>query len=433
MAQGLVHAVKRLLGGAEAPQEVEIIPPERSLQRVQSNIEELQATLEPGQDLILRDSYVSNDNVITTIDVHPHHVELTNHSTHEHRLVRLDDTLEEYRALEEDIRFQLARKISRLLPDLAESKQKILLDHTAGVLKTIAQDQTERVRMMLSEELADQPDAPYEVVQMLAWDHRLKISGPILEFSPLLGDQELIEILSTSDVPGVAESIAKRKHVSEDVSSAVVATHHPQAIRNLLENKGSHINEDAMALIVADAPEQEIWHPGLITRPELTQKTVNRIAGFISRQLMEELEKYQTLHQKTRQNTQRAVTSRLKSWTTDQERGGELRAKQYYKAGRLDNEMIDNAIHAIDEPFVIAALALRGGYSKDKVKRVLQSDSPRAITALAWKAGLSMRTAMSLQMKIGRIHHTRMLNARGGTDYPVSEDELQEFADMFLE
>ena len=55
----------------------------------------------------------------------------------------------------------------------------------------------------------------------------------------------------------------------------------------------------------------------------------------------------------------------------------------------------------------------------------------KALTALTWKAGLSMRTAIQVQLRVARVPPTEVLNAKDGTDYPLSDDELQWHADMF--
>ena len=44
-----------------------------------------------------------------------------------------------------------------------------------------------------------------------------------------------------------------------------------------------------------------------------------------------------------------------------------------------------------------------------------------------------MRTAIQLQLKLGRIHHSRILNAKGGIDYPLPETEMLHYIDLFME
>ena len=50
--------------------------------------------------------------------------------------------------------------------------------------------------------------------------------------------------------------------------------------------------------------------------------------------------------------------------------------------------------------------------------------SARAVTALAWRAGLGMRIAFKLQNSIMHLKGADLLPARGGVDFPLTEDEM---------
>ena len=65
------------------------------------------------------------------------------------------------------------------------------------------------------------------------------------------------------------------------------------------------------------------------------------------------------------------------------------------------------------------------------VEHVLSLQGVKSITALVWRAGLSMRTAMQVQLKVARVPPVDVLNAKDGTDYPMTPEELQWHADMF--
>ena len=74
--------------------------------------------------------------------------------------------------------------------------------------------------------------------------------------------------------------------------------------------------------------------------------------------------------------------------------------------------------------FVIEALTLRSELTAEVVRKIINTASPKAVTALAWKANLSMRTAIQLQSRSARIPPKKMLNARLGTDYPLTPEEM---------
>lgn len=427
----MLEAIRRFFA-PKAPPALQAIVAEQSdstdarLQRTESHLQAMQSLI--GQNVsegVIMQEVMMVDGSLTEVEVRSDKLLLKDAVSHQSRLVRLDDSLSDYQALEEEVRLQLGRKIARLTPQLAHSEHKILLDHTVKVLKTIALDQTERVRIMLAEELADLPDAPLEVIQQLAWDRSPRVACPILEFSPLLKDDELMEIIATTDVPGVFEAIAKREALSAPLSQAIVESEESGAIQCLLENPGASISAQTLDDIIDKAPQHELWHKGLASRPELTRRTVNRIASFISQETLRQLEESGQIKSRHKLHSRAAVSQRLGSWTEEQERRAELDVRALHQNGLLSDERIDSAIAEVNVPFVMAALSIRCRVSREKVKKILRSESARAITALAWEAGLPMRSALELQIRVGRIQPARLLHARGGTDYPLLPEEME--------
>lgn len=53
------------------------------------------------------------------------------------------------------------------------------------------------------------------------------------------------------------------------------------------------------------------------------------------------------------------------------------------------------------------------------------------MTALCWKAALSMRMALALQKHQARISSAYIVKARNGVDYPMTEEEMQWFVEYF--
>ncbi len=98
----------------------------------------------------------------------------------------------------------------------------------------------------------------------------------------------------------------------------------------------------------------------------------------------------------------------------------------------LDDEAMEQALLSGRNDFVIEALALRAEMEADLVRKIIATSSAKSITALAWKAGLSMRTAIQIQSRTGHIPPKNLLNARHGTDYPLSEAEMIKQIGKFL-
>jgi uncharacterized protein (DUF2336 family) len=320
---------------------------------------------------------------------------------------------------DESVRSRLAAKITALVPEFAgEEREKIrALSHK--VLETLARDQAVKVRQIVAEALKDSVDAPVAVIQKLARDIEIQVSGPILEYSPLLTDEDLLEIIAHGPIRGALTAIAKRRQLSDKLSDgvAVAALADPGAesnsVRKLLQNKSAQIREDTLDRILDQAGKVPTWHEPLVERPTLPMKAIKRLAAFVSHTLLEALQQRPDLDAATAKDVAKAVQRRL-------EAEGAASA-----APPVGEEAIAAAIGAGKRDAVAAALARDAKLPASIVSAILASKSSKAVTALAWRANLSMRQALQLQLRIAHIPPTAALNPRGGTDYPLTPAEME--------
>lgn len=402
------------------PRETEILPPAMQSQ------------------LIIKDAYTNAEGNRTAIELRSDVLTLTSDSA-EPQVIPLE-SINALEQVDDDVRAQIAHKISLLLPALAESKKDQLLHHVFRVLMLLAEDQLPRVRRMIAEELRDSYAAPSELIRKLAWDEELEVAAPVLEFSPLLGDTDLLEIISHSDIPGVMEAISRRKEVSGDITDAIVRnlTHSriskedARIINTLLANKGAKFREDTLEIIVDEAPVYEIWHEALINRPELTSRTINRIARFVSEALIMEMESRGMISSELGHNLTQAIASRLHNPHIDREKDADRQAIDLFTQGTLDAHYVMAALDNGEREFVISALSLLADIPKPVTKTLVDSGDPKAVTALAWKAGIPMREAIQLQLKLAKIPYTRILYAREGMDYPLAEADMQKLLRRYM-
>jgi len=137
---------------------------------------------------------------------------------------------------EDDVRAELACKIGRLFPGLLLVEKKHLRDLTIETLERLSRDEEPRVRAMLAEEIKHLDCVPKEVVQRLASDAEILVCTPVIEYSPLLSDADLLEIVAVAHANAMLSAVARRKGLSGEVSAAVVASGDVTAIAALLTN-----------------------------------------------------------------------------------------------------------------------------------------------------------------------------------------------------
>ena len=327
---------------------------------------------------------------------------------------------------DEDVRADLALKIARLLPDMPRDEQEKVRELTFDMLKRLASDQLPRVRALLAEELKSSRDVPVSIVRQLALDVAAIVSTPVLEYSPLLSDLDLMEVIAAGCAQEALCAIASRETVSEDVPDAVVATLDVPAVATLLANKKASVREATLDKITKNAADVQSWHESLVMRPGLSIRAIRRVAGFVASSLLEVLAERNDLDGETT----RFLKKRLKARIDETE--GELQVEEQEKARVLDQSMLldDEAVEqgmlSGRADLVLEALTLRSELAPEVVRKIINSASPKVVTALAWKANLSMRTAIQLQSRTARIPPKKMLNARLGTDYPLTPEEMAE-------
>ena len=99
---------------------------------------------------------------------------------------------------DEEVRSGLARKIALLVPSLPADRIGQLERMTMDIVEALARDQATAVRRVVAETLKDQPGAPPHLIQQLARDLELSVSGPVLRHSPLLTSDDLLSIIGST-------------------------------------------------------------------------------------------------------------------------------------------------------------------------------------------------------------------------------------------
>lgn len=326
---------------------------------------------------------------------------------------------------DEEVRYDLACKIARLAPSLSAEQREAVRQATVEVIEVLARDQATRIRRTLAEALKELPHAPPAVVGRLARDVEVLVAAPVLQFSPLLSDRDLLEIIASRPVRGALAAIARRNGVTEGLSEAIVGagieTGESPAIAALLDNPSAQIREETLDRILAAAPSEAEWHAPLARRPWLPAGAVKRLAGFIARSLLDQLASRPDLDPETARQVARTVEMRLAAEEEESGPPGEAPAER----------PLEGAIAAGDRRAVVRGLAHACGFDALQIEKILDSQSAKGVTALAWKAGLPMRQAVQLQLRIAGIPPRAALNPRGGTEYPMTPEEMGWQIDFF--
>lgn len=322
-----------------------------------------------------------------------------------------------------DVRLILAERLSRLLPDLSQDKRGSLYKYTVEALGVLALDEVLKVRMALSSVLKDYADAPHKLVGQLARDLERQVSEPILRYCVALPDEDLLEILGGYPESWAVQAIAARPSVSQPVAGAVIGTGDIPAGQILMENEGADISLEDLKLIVEAARAYPQWQKPVAMHKNLPPELVRDLAGFVDQSVRTLLLERTDFSAEDMEEIAETV-KRRKDFADCSGNDAVVRAARYLKEKRLDDEMMADAMAVRDDAFVYAALAALLRATPEAIRQIFDLKSAKAIIALCWGAGFSMRTAFRMQQDIARIPHRELIYPRGGTDYPLSEEDL---------
>ena len=359
---------------------------------------------------------------------------------------------------DEDVRVELASKIGRLVPELDSKENARLAEMVIEILEILARDEMPRVRAIIAEELKNADNVPKSLITQLASDLEDIVAAPVLEYSPLLNQADLLELLARGMRTRKVIALAKRRNIEETLSDALVAKNDLHAIGALVANKSAKISVKAFDVIAEKAEMNKDWHNAMVYRDDLPLRTILRIATFVSAALMEALisrnqqsrEHVDGLRKAVRERIERGDVPGLEkvlnapqnaSQNAPSEEpeppakpGGDpmvQRVKKDREAGQLTEAHLARQLEKGDLDYVKAALIELSELPSRTVNQMLGTRTAKAMLAISWKAGLSIKMAVRLQVELAKVNSGDVMRAGADGGYPMSEADLDWYVESF--
>lgn len=325
-----------------------------------------------------------------------------------------------------DIRLALAARLLNLLPNLTPEKHSQLYAFAVQALGRLAEDEVLQVRRALTTVLQDYAKAPPAVVSRLARDVEREVSEPILRFCVALSDEDLLDILSAHPAPWAISAIAQREVVSISIAHAVIDADDGEATTALLINSGAVLTEDILQDIVDRAKGRPAWHRPIAVRPELSLDLARQMVGFVDKIVLDVLEQRSDFDAATRDSLHATIKRRLSFLQSgNPQESADQKIARFVQAGTLTPEVISDALAWQEMDFVLAALGHFAGLPAKTVGTMLEAGSAKPVVALCWKANMPMRLCIELQQRAAGLKPKDIMYAKGGTDYPLTPDEIK--------
>ncbi|CAM5360821.1 hypothetical protein AFEL58S_01402 [Afipia felis] len=152
-----------------------------------------------------------------------------------------------------------------------------------GALLMLLDDPSPLVRQAMSEVFAASADAPPAIVAALAADQP-DIALPVLEFSPLLPDADLVDIVATG-CPRVQCAVARRASLPVAVAAAIAEVGDAAAVLELIENPGTSLAPFSLERIVERHGDLAAIREPLLQRENLPASVRLALAAKVSETL----------------------------------------------------------------------------------------------------------------------------------------------------
>ncbi len=151
------------------------------------------------------------------------------------------------------------------------------------ILQRLSLDVEMAVRIALAERLADDEDAPLDLILMLC-DDTVEVARPVIQRSRKLTDSELLRFVAEASVNHQAV-VAARPHIGEPVSAILVNSDAESVLVALVRNATARISSTAFETLVEKSRQIESLHEPLAHRGDLPPLLATRLCGWISEAL----------------------------------------------------------------------------------------------------------------------------------------------------
>ncbi|HEY8594020.1 MAG TPA: DUF2336 domain-containing protein [Devosiaceae bacterium] len=184
-------------------------------------------------------------------------------------------------------RDQLFRNMAQLYAFVSDRCDDEQVSQYDEVLCQLADLVEAEARAHVAKLLAPLDRAPGTVVVKLANDS-IEVAQPLLEFSNVLSDDDLIEIVAQK-TEGHRVAIAGREKVTDRVGDAIVEHGGAQAVERLVGNRNAELSQSAMRRLVERAAGNEKIAADLRGRTDLDWDAVRGEISAVGGKVLEQL------------------------------------------------------------------------------------------------------------------------------------------------
>lgn len=277
------------------------------------------------------------------------------------------------------------------------------------IFRLLMRDTELNVRVALAQHLKDSTTIPNDIVKAMARDVE-EVSMPILEFSSVLTDQDLVELVQSTDQVARYLAVSRRRVISELVSDTLLAKGNEEVAVTLVKNPGAAISESSYDKIVVAYHKNDRIMESLTNRPQLPLAIVDKMVSVVSASLAEGLKKkYKAsagqIDKEVEKIREKETLGLIR--VAQAETDIDVLIAQLRSSGRLTPSIILSALCQGDFLFFEQALARLSDIPVSNARKLVSDRGDLGFRAIYNKSGLpdAMFPAVKLLLKVVRELH----------------------------
>jgi uncharacterized protein (DUF2336 family) len=255
------------------------------------------------------------------------------------------------------------------------------------LMERICEDVSALVRRALSITLQSSPNLPRHIAKALIEDID-SIAVPILASSPVLTDEDLVEVLQSKAADKI-RAIAQRKTLSLHISKAIISFGDGVATARVAANDGALISNETAEMIGELYASDDLIREAALSRHDMPPTVIAKLIEHSTDKIDANLRAYPSVSdaragliaRDTRERAQSFVIG--EGWPEDRVRDY---ARALDKSGKLTPRMILRTAGRGDLRFVTMALSVLAGQTVEKTRLMVFSSTGLGAKAVALKA-----------------------------------------------
>lgn len=310
-----------------------------------------------------------------------------------HDLTDLEDLLNLAKEPSSEKRRQLLRQITDVfLKDSSEYTEQ--QSHYFGeIMRKLAYDLEIKVREELAKRLAPEAQAPHTIMKALAYDE-ISVAAPVLEQSPVLTQNDLIEISQIKDQDHLL-AITKRDDIGETLSDVIVQRGNDDTVESLLRNAKVQFANDTIQKIAVRAQKSTQLQEPFIERDDVERDIVIGLYSYVAENLKEKILDNCDYDRETIEPLLQNITS---DFSLQQANLVQERIERMAEAGKLDETMLVRFLKEQQPLEFLLGLAKIADLDVATARRIIEDKTGKSLVVVCKATNISPVTFKEIAM-----------------------------------